>query len=157
MVEAYAAGLGHHAPSTKRRLVGTPSTPEKSIGGGRKDEGDGTTTAVSAGGAAAAAAARDLWSDDGRGGRASSSNHLAMGPVARKALFLSLQAGSVAHLSLKERRAAEVPWIQVSRCWVEDTLAEGKERREGGRGRRGGRLYEDQIGREGRGGGGVKG
>lgn len=59
-----------------------------------------------------------MWSDDGGGAAAAAanSNRLAMGPVARKALFLSLQAGAVAHLSLKERRAAEVPWIEVGVC-----------------------------------------
>ena len=92
MVKAYAAGLGHHPPSTKR-LLGTPFTPEKNIVGGSKGEGGEATTSTVSGGAAAA---KDLWSDGG--GDVASSNRWAMGPVARKALFLSLQAGAVACL-----------------------------------------------------------
>lgn len=34
--------------------------------------------------------------------------------VARKALYFSLQAGAAAHLSLKERMAAEAPWVKAS-------------------------------------------
>lgn len=41
------------------------------------------------------------------------SNRWAMAPVARKALYCSLQAGVLAHLPLKERLAAEVPWVKV--------------------------------------------
>lgn len=49
----------------------------------------------------------DWWSDGGEG------NRWAMGAVARKALHYSLQAGGMAHLPLKERLAAEVPWEKV--------------------------------------------
>lgn len=36
-----------------------------------------------------------------------------MSQTARKSLFITLQAGRVAHLSLRERAAAEIPWVKV--------------------------------------------
>lgn len=119
VVNAYAAGLGYR-PSTKgkrRRLV------DSGGGGGGDDDdthgdtasettaGTATTTSASVGASSSLSSrsdpAKDWWTDGGV------SNRWAMSPAVRKTLFLCLQAGAVAHMSLKQRRAVEVPWVKV--------------------------------------------
>ncbi len=125
VVNAYAAGLGYR-PSTrgknKRVAPQAAGACTDDDGGTAGDDGDnadaasestgGTlaTAASSAGGSSSSSRSRQVpeWLTDGGAG-----NRWAMGPVARKTLFLSLQAGAVAHLSLKQRRAAEKPWVKV--------------------------------------------
>ena len=128
MVNAYSSGLGYR-PSTKgknKRVVSYASGGVDEDGGlgGDGDDGDnadaasastsGTlATSASAGASSSSSRSRQVpeWLTDGGAG-----NRWAMGPVARKTLFFSLQAGAVAHLSLKERRAAEKPWVKVRGC-----------------------------------------
>eukprot|EP00752_Nemacystus_decipiens_P014275 g12696.t1 len=118
VVNAYAAGLGYR-PSTKgkrRRVVDNGGK-----GGGEDDDthgdtasettaGTATTTSGSAGALSSLSSrsnpAKDWWTDGGV------SNCWAMSPPVRKTLFLCLQAGAVAHMSLKQRRAIEVPWVK---------------------------------------------
>lgn len=140
VVNAYAAGLGYR-PSTKgknKRVVPSAVVGTGAAGaGGDGDDGDdgdnadaasegtsGTlaTAASSAGGSSSSSRSRQIpeWLTDGGAG-----NRWAMGPAARKTLFLSLQAGAVAHLSLKQRRAAEKPWVKVRTI---KTLRSGAER-----------------------------
>lgn len=117
MVKAYAAGLGYR-PSTKKKHKRIVDGAGGNGGGGGSGDGtdDGDTasvetvaTSLSAGSSLSSGEhpATDWWTDGGV------SNRWAMGPAVRKALFLSLQAGAVAHLPLKQRRAAELPWVEV--------------------------------------------
>lgn len=139
MVNAYVAGLGYRK-STKGRgkkkkrvvvpradpsinhgdggSVGSVGSGRTGSGGGSVDDGDddnaseattcsGTVTSLASSSSSRSNPAKDWWTDGG------ASNRWAMGPTVRKALFLSLQAGAMAHMSLKERRVAEVPWLKV--------------------------------------------
>lgn len=123
VVKAYAAGLGYR-PSTKgkRRRVVSRADPHTDTGGGGGGDDDthgdaasettaGTGTTSASSGASSLSSrynpAKDWWSDGGV------SNRWAMSPAVRKTLFLCLQAGAVAHTSLKQRRAIEVPWVKV--------------------------------------------
>lgn len=127
VVNAYAAGLGYR-PSTKppkKRAIlqATPEMGAGASGGGDDDDVDTVSEATDATGAPSASVAvsatsslsssskpnpaTDWWTDGGV------SNRWAMGNAVRKKLFLALQAGAVAHMSLKQRRAAEKPWVKV--------------------------------------------
>lgn len=122
VVNAYAAGLGYR-PSAKgkRRRIVSHTDPAIDNGGGDDDDthGDaasettaGTVTTSASAGASSSLSSRsnpatDWWTDGGV------SNRWALSPAVQKALFLCLQAGAVAHMSLKQRRALEVPWVKV--------------------------------------------
>lgn len=125
VVNAYTAGLGYR-PSTKGKKRRIVRHTDQNIdngdgGGGDVDDAHGdtasettagtATTSTSVGTASSSSSrsnpAKDWWSDGGV------SNRWAMSPSVRKTLFLSLQAGAVAHMSLKQRRAIEVPWVKV--------------------------------------------
>lgn len=89
-------------------------------GGGDDDDDHGDTASETTSGTAATSASGEASSSSSRSNPATDwrsdggvSNRWAMNPAVRKTLFLSLQAGAVAHMSLKQRRAAEVPWVKV--------------------------------------------
>lgn len=109
VVEAYTAGLGYrpqaqHHPNVDVATEGDVASDGVGIDGRGSGVGD-----------ASKAVRRKQpiapdWCLDGGAG-----NRWAMGLVARRALHYSLQAGAVAHLPLKERLEAEVPWVKVRR------------------------------------------
>ncbi|CAM9821927.1 unnamed protein product, partial [Ectocarpus sp. 4 AP-2014] len=116
VVKAYAAGLGYR-PSTKKKHKRIVDGAGGNGGGGGSGDGtdDGDTASVETVATSLSAVsslssgehpATDWWTDGGV------SNRWAMGPAVRKTLFLSLQAGAVAHLPLKQRRVAELPWVE---------------------------------------------
>ncbi|CAN0281875.1 unnamed protein product, partial [Ectocarpus sp. 12 AP-2014] len=128
--KAYAAGLGYR-PSTKKKHKRIVDGAGGNGGGGGSGDGtdDGDTASVETVATSLSAAsslssgehpATDWWTDGGV------SNRWAMGPAVRKTLFLSLQAGAVAHLPLKQRRAAELPWVEgathILLCRPKDAL-----------------------------------
>ncbi|CAM9303164.1 unnamed protein product [Ectocarpus fasciculatus] len=115
VIKAYVAGLGYR-PSTKKKHKRIVDGGGDNGGGGSGDgTDDGDTASVETVATSRSAAsslssgehpATDWWTDGGV------SNRWAMSPAVRKTLFVSLQAGAVAHLPLKQRRAAELPWVE---------------------------------------------